>query len=236
MKYFKIILLVLFIHDHSIYAQTFEKKFTGCVDECDYNFEFSKSGNFKKLTTGECGFEEVYGKYNLKNDTICVIKTHDKSKEFYIIENDTILVNIEDGFGYISYDDKYPKILKCRLEYPYLKTATQANEYNIQQFLNFAFNSETIKKFYHFDELPKRNFIIAEYHNLRAYIEVDGKIAMYKPKNEIKEKFYIEILDFSNSYFSFSITFKLHGEELTFNVWFNTPCTKCNVNTSIVKN
>jgi hypothetical protein len=84
--------------------------------------------------------------------------------------------------------------------------------------------------------LPERNFIIAEYYNLRSYIEVDGKIATYEPKNEIKEKFYIEIQDFSNSRSSFSVTLKLHGEELTFKVWFYTPCTKCNVNTYIVEN
>ena len=113
---------------------------------CHYNFEFSKSGKFKKLTSGHCGFEEVYGKYTLKNDTICVTETDNKSKEFYIIENDTILVNLKNGFGYISYKDKYPKILNCGLKYPYLQTATQADEYDIQQFLNFAFNSEILKK------------------------------------------------------------------------------------------
>ncbi len=224
----------------STFGQTLEKKFIGCWGDTTWDFKFQKNGKYKRTSSGHYGFTEVSGKYTVKNDTIHLKSgfknTNGTVNEFYIIENDSILVDMNNGYGYTAYKDVYPSRIYCDLKYPLVSTAEEIAELNIERYLNLALNSALIKKFYHFDELPERNLIIAEYYNLRANIEVDGKTAIYKPLKEIQDKFYIEIIDFSNAFSLFSATFRLHGEGITFKVWFDTPCTKCNVNTSVIEN
>src|SRR5574343_71381 len=179
-------------------AQTFEKSFLGWWGDTMWEFHFSKNGRYKRISSGHYGFTTVKGKYKFANDTIQILSgfenTHGTVNEYYIIDENDILIDLSLGYGHPKMVNSNPNdtISLNEIRYPEIQAVNKNSVIDMQSVLNMAFNSKTIKDFYHFDSSPPRKFIIANYYKLNVTIYVDGNTAIFKNKNDIDEKFYIE--------------------------------------------
>jgi len=105
-----------------------------------------------------------------------------------------------------------------QIKYPQTSTTDINKKKKLEFVLNLAFNSADIKKYYHFDKLTNRKLIIENYHYLDASIKVDSLYSIYKSKDKITEKFYIEFEDINQNENSIDIKLKLHDEGVS--IWF----------------
>ena len=85
------------------------------------------------------------------------------------------------------------------LKYPQVNTSDEKLKTDLETVLNLALNSKVFKIYYHFNEVPTRKLIIARYKCLEAKIEVSSNTAIFKPKSEILEEFYIEFDDINQN-------------------------------------
>lgn len=211
----KIFFLLTIFFIQFISAQTIEKKFVGCWAETIWTFEFFNNGEYKRISDGHYGDTTVSGKYTMINDTIKLISgfenTHGTVNEYYFIDKNNVLIDIELEYGYPIYDANYTTYY-CDLKYPKTSPVNKEKVIQLEKVLNFAFNSEKMKAYYHFDTSPKRKLLIAKYHELQANIIVDNIAAEFKPIEEIKEDFYFEFEDFNLDYSELNFTIKIHGE------------------------
>ena len=219
----KIFFLLSLFSVQFIESQTFEKKFVGCWAETLWTFEFFNNGEYKRISNGHFGDTTVSGKYIRSNDTIKLISgfedTNGTVNEYYFIDKNNVLIDTKLEYGYPFFDEE-KTFLKCDLKYPKISPVNKEKVIQIEKALNFAFNSDKMKAYYHFDTLPKRKLIITKYLELQANIVVDDKVAVFKPIEEIKEDFFIEIENISN-YSGLNMEFKIHGENTKLKFHFN---------------
>lgn len=214
------ILLLLLITLNSAFSQTFEKKFSGCWGDTDWDFEFYKTGKYKRMSAGHYGFTTVEGDYIIKKDSITLISGYEDTdgtvNEKYIIDNDSILIDLQLGYGYPLATKKYTdtNLTKyCDIQYPKIQSVNPETEKRVEEALNLAFNSEQLKQFYQFDKYPQRKIIVANYYKLNAKIQVGKHEIVFMPQDKIKDDFYLEFTEFGVSlpyqcYFEIKIPFK----------------------------
>lgn len=218
----KIFFLLIIFSLQFTNAQTIEKKFVGCWGDTTWTFEFFKNGNYTRISKGHYGNTTVSGKYIMINDSIKMKSgfdnTHGTVNEYYFIDKNNVLIDTDSGYGYPIYD-KEQTTLFCDLKYPDLTSVNKEKIIQLEKALNFAFNSEKMKAYYHFDTLPKRKLLITKYLELQANIVVDNKVAEFKPIEEISEDFYLEIENIS-TYSNLNFTVKIHGENVKLDFTF----------------
>lgn len=209
-------LLITFISSIT-YGQTIEKTFQGCWGDTNWKLQFSKNGNYKRISDGHYGFTTVKGKYKIENDTIRIIsgyqKTHSTINELYIID-DNVLIDLHLGYGYVLSKPNSPIYFydNCCLQYPNIKGVKAESITQMEKVLNLALNSNVIKQFYHFNSVNERKLVIANYHKLQANIEVENIKAIFKPKEQIQETFYLEFEEIKRCYHIISFTVNIHDE------------------------
>ncbi|WP_430401177.1 hypothetical protein [Flavobacterium sp.] len=203
-------------------AQTIDKSFSGCWADTFWDFEFKKNGDFTRISNGHFGNTTVKGKYQIENDTLKILKgfkdTYGTINENYIIQEDTILIDIKLGYGYVKSSKEYPKKMKCGLSYPEIIGTNEKEVNELEKILNLALNSSATSQFYHFEELPTRKPIIANYHKLNANIEIEGRKTYFADKKDINEKFFLEFEDVEiyNKHISFTVIIHDEGAEVKF--------------------
>lgn len=208
--------IFIFTFIHIAKAQTFDKTFSGCWAETFWNFEFKKNGDFTRVSNGHFGNTIVKGKYQIKNDTLKILNgfkdTYGTINENYIIQEDTILIDVKLGYGYVKSSKKHNETMKCGLSYPEIIETNEKDVIELEKVLNLALNTDAISQFYHFEELSTRKPIIANYHKLKANIEIEGKNAYFVDKKDIEEKFYLEFKDIEIYNRSISFYVIIHDE------------------------
>ena len=220
----KIFFLILIFSFQFIMAQTIEKKFVGCWADTFWIFEFHKNGKYERISTGHYGNTNVSGKYKMINDTIQLLsgfeKTHGTVNEYYIIDKNNVLIDLELEYGYVIYENENSGD-ECELTYPNITPVNKEKVIQLEKALNEAFNSKAMKKYYHFDTFPDRKLLITKYQELQANIIVDNIVAEFKPKEEITEVFFIEIEDLDMYYSHLNLKIKIHSENTLFRFHFN---------------
>ncbi len=224
MKTNKLLTLFLILSiSHNLAGQTFEKSFRGCWADTMWDFKFQKNGKFTRISNGHYGNTTVKGRYKVINDTINIISnienTHGTINEKYIIQEDSILIDLSLGYGYEINREIYPKTFECGLSYPKIIATNLEEVAELEKVLNEALNSEIVRKYYHFKDLPERKLIIANYYKLKANIKIEDKIAVFLPKENIKDSFFIELQDVNISLSYGQISFKvlIHDEGVEIN-------------------
>lgn len=220
----KIFFLLILFSIQFIAGQTIEKKFVGCWGDTTWTFEFFKNGKYKRTSSGHYGNTIVSGKYIMINDSIRLKSgfdnTHGTVNEYYFIDKNNVLIDTDSGYGYQIFD-KEQTTLFCDLKYPDITSVNKEKIIQLENALNIAFNSEKMKRFYHFEKFPKRRLLVAKYNELQANIIVGNKVAEFKPIEEITEDFYIEIEDISLPYSHLNLKIKIHGENTKLRFHFN---------------
>lgn len=221
-----IILIVFFINSNLTFGQNIEKSFLGWWGDTFWEFNFSKNGNYERITSGHFGFTKSKGKYKIENDTIKIVSGYEDShgtiNDKYIIDENDILIDLKLGYGHkrIFDSDKNKKINYRELLYPEIQAINNEAISDIEEVLNLAFNSPKLKNYYHFDSITSREFIIVNYFKLKANIEVDGRKAIFKNKNDINEKFFIEFESITRFYDRISFTIKIPNEGVQIDCYY----------------
>ncbi len=190
----KTITIVLLVFSQVAISQNIEKTFAGCWGSTTWEFHFSKNGQFKRTSAGHYGFTTVKGNYLIKNDTISVThgfeNTDGTVNKAYIIEDD-VLIDLTLGYGYTAIDKPSEY---CDLQYPKIRAVNEEVIAEYQNFLNLAFNTPEMKKYYNLNRYPDRKIHIANYFKLKASIVVNGQEVIFEPKEDIKSEFYLDII------------------------------------------
>jgi hypothetical protein len=222
-KYY-IITFIFIAFTQIVIGQGIEKTFSGCWADSGWKFQFLKNGEFKRDSNGHYGNTTINGKYTIKNDTIQITSGYKNTggtiNEFYIIDENNTLIDTKLGYGYPLLVTTNPKnVIKCELQYPEIKAVNEIQISDFQTVLNLAFNTKEIKNYYHFDKIPSRKLIIANYNKLKAAIKVEGfGKAVFENKNQITDKFYLEFEEIYRYYDQISFSVKIHDEGAK--IWF----------------
>lgn len=199
-----LILLCFMIALNISFGQTLKKRYGSCWGDTDWVFEFKANGKYTRTSTGHFGNTVAKGRYKIQNDTLVLKsgykKTYGTVNEFYKIANDTLLIDMDLGYGYSAMPDSIKRILYVcdQFKYPliqaYGNTGAKTKK-EIEEVLNLALNNAKVKQYYHFKEFPERKLLIANYHRLDANINVGNKQGEFLPFEKIQEEFYVKIWD-----------------------------------------
>ncbi|MBI3235254.1 MAG: hypothetical protein HYZ42_14665 [Bacteroidetes bacterium] len=207
-------------------GQTFEKSFQGRWADTRWVFEFHKDGTYQRKSFGHFGNTTIKGKYIIKGDSIYLLKRfHIISgivNEIYLLDKDSMLIELDLRYDYApvskSGDNSHYSQIRF-IKYPQIATDNQYVKSELEKVMNLAFNSTFAKQYYHFDSLPQRRLLFADYLNLKANIHVDSIAGIFIPAENISDSFYIEFEDINQSANQIIINIKIHGEGLR--IWFN---------------
>lgn len=206
-------------------SQTIEKTFQGWWATTSWTFEFKADGTYKRVSAGHYGNTTVNGTYRLDKDTIYLLTgykgTHSTVNEKYLLDGDSILIDLILRYDYkllAKSKRNFYNSQTRQIKYPQTSTTDINKKKELEFVLNLAFNSADIKKYYHFGKLKNRKLIIQNYHYLDANIKVDSLYSIYKSKDKIADKFYVEFEDINQNENSIEIKLKLHDEGVS--IWF----------------
>lgn len=208
------------------FGQGIEKNFIGMWAETFWEFRFYENGKFERISSGHFGNTLAKGKYKIENDTIKIVSGYEDSygtiNNQYLIDENDILIDLKLGYGYkrILDSDKNKTMNFRELLYPEIQATNNEAVSDIEEVLNLALNSSKLKNYYHFDSITSREFIIVNYFKLKANIEVDGRKAIFKNKNDINEKFYIEFESITRFYDRISFTIKIPNEGVQIDCYY----------------
>lgn len=232
---FTLIILASLFSLHSE-AQTIERIYEGHWASTNWKFEFKANGAYERRSMGHYGQTTVNGKYYINNDTIILKSgyenTHGTVNKKYLMEGDSIIIDLNLRYDYKVIDtaattdgskrvylpwSNYVSVIR-KVKYPQVNTDNQVLKNELERVLNIAFNSPEIRNYYHFDNLSDRRLIITDYYKLEANITVDSMQAVFIPKEEIGNPFYIEILDINQNEDEIEVQLEIHGEGAE--IWF----------------
>jgi len=206
-------------------GQSFEKSFQGWWASTSWIFDFHKDGTYQRISSGHYGNTTVNGKYIIKADSIHLLtgfeNTSGTVNEIYLLDKDSMLIDLDLRYDYAPVSktgQNFHNSLIRLVKYPQIATDNQNVKSELEKVMNLAFNSSTAKQYYHFDKLPQRRLLFADYFNLKANIQVDTIAGIFKPAEKISENFYIEFEDINQSADRIEIKTKIHGEGLR--IWF----------------
>ncbi len=221
----KILTLLFLVISFNTKAQTFEKSFQGLWASTSWTYNFYKDGTYDRVSMGHYGNTTIDGNYKIKSDTIILLngfkKTDGTVNETYILDKDSMLIDLNLRYDYAPISKQkqnFHSSQKRLVKYPQTFSTNKNLKIELERVLNLAFNSNSIKEYYHFDKLPKRKLLIANYYYLDASIQVESLKSIYKPKEKITDDFYIEFKDINQNDNSIDIKITLHGEGVS--IWF----------------
>lgn len=206
-------------------AQNINRTYQGWWYETNWMHEFKPNGKYKLTTEGHFGNTTKKGKYIQKGDSLILETSWHSGKmeyEYFLMYGDSIIIDL-----FLRYDYKRPLNSGSfhnsnlrEVKYPQIETNNHQAKNILDSILNVVFNTPELKAYYHFDEEPEREFIIADYYVLKPKILVDSLEAISKPKSEIKEgDFYIEIIDINMNPEQINIELSIKKEGIE--VWFD---------------
>ena len=206
-------------------AKTFEKTFQGWWASTSWTYDFYKDGTYKRVSFGHYGNTTVNGKYKIERDTITLLTSFKNSdgtvNETYILDKDSMLIDLNLRYDYAPTSKSGQNFYNSKIrlvKYPQIRTDKQSVKSELESVLNLAFNSSIAKQYYHFDKLPKRRLLFADYYNLKANIQIDSVKSIFKTREKISEDFYIEFEDINQNSDRIEIKIKIHGEGVS--IWF----------------
>jgi len=206
------------------FAQAFVGSFDGWWARTDWRFEFKPVGTFQRTSTGHYGNTIVNGTYEMQGDTIRVLTGSDNTdgtlRSIYVLDTNGFLIDLRLRYDYAPVaagENNYHNSRIRQVKYPQLPARNAQQIRELENLLNQAFNSETVKAYLHFSELPQRQFLIADYDQLQADIRVDDRSAIFLPADQIHDPFYIAFEDIDFNEDQASLKLVLHGEGV--NIW-----------------
>ena len=176
--------LILFLFAHqNLSAKTFNRSYAGWMKSEYWKFEFKKNGNcIIRSSHGVDGNTKVQNKYKIKGDTIYFISRYHNTiaplKPAFILDGDSLLISLVWRYDFKLIKSANAKMYNSKIrkiKYPQLAANTLNQKSDLEKVLNLAFNSKEMKSFYHFDQVPERELIIAAYYHLEANVQVGSK-------------------------------------------------------------
>jgi len=194
--------LILLTVSQMVIGQTFEKSFQGWWATTSWTFDFKENSTYSRTSSGHYGNTVVEGKYKLNEDTITLLtgfeNTSGTVNQKYLLDKDSMLIDLYLRYDYAPISNEQTTFYNSKVrevKYPQTPARNEKEIEELENVLNLAFNSETAKEYYHFDKLPDRKLLVANYFNLKARIQVDSINATFLPKEEVESNFYIEFTD-----------------------------------------
>jgi hypothetical protein len=85
-------------------AQTIDKKYRGWWGDTQWTFEFKRDGSFERSSAGHYGSTHVFGKYEVKADTIHLLSgfqnTDGTLNEYYLIDQEGYIIDLRLLYDY----------------------------------------------------------------------------------------------------------------------------------------
>lgn len=232
--------ILLLLIPINVSAQTFENTFVGEWGDTYWTFSFHQDGTYKRTSWGHYGNTTVEGSYITQADTVHLLSgfenTNGTVNEKYLLDKDSMLIDVDLRYDYSPISKTRPDLSDTNriifepyklgfynsairnIKYPQTPASDTNTIADLETVLNMALNTPEIMKYYHFDEVQERRLVIANYYYLAAQITVKGKVALWKPEEEIKEPFYLEFDDINQNSNRINIEERVSGEGAS--VWF----------------
>lgn len=226
MKELKIILILLIVTwPTSSFGQGFDRTYQGWWARTSWTFEFKSDGNYKRVSSGHYGNTTVTGTYELLGDTVQFISGHENTSgtvnEFYLIEGDSIIIDLNLKYDYKVVSPNNSNFYNSQIrkvKYPQIGTKNKDLMSDLEKVINIVFNSKEMKEYYHFDKLKNRQLLVADYGFLKVSIKVDELDAIFKPRAEIQDEFFIEFEDINLNPERIDLRLKINDEGV--DIWF----------------
>ena len=224
----KIIFSVLLSFCSSLsFGQGLNRTYHGWWASTHWTFHFKPNGEYKRVSTGHFGNTTVSGTYKLLGDTLQISSGHRGTyatvNEYYLMEGDSLIIDLYLRYDYKAVIDKNNYFHKSRIrdvKYPQIDSNDEALKSDLEEVLNIASNSKEMSGYYHFDQMKERQLLIAEYGFLKAAIKVGELEAIFKPRVEIQDQFFIEFEDINTYPNRIDLELKLNGEGVEINFRF----------------
>ncbi|MFY0698517.1 MAG: hypothetical protein JXR11_11735 [Balneola sp.] len=147
--------------------------------------------------------------------------THGTVNEFYLMEGDSVIIDLDLRYDYKVLSGKnsnfYNSLIR-NVKYPQIESNDEDIKSELEKVLNIAFNSNEMKDYYHLDKLKDRQLLVADYGFLKVSIKVDELEAVFKPRAEIQDEFFIEFEDINLNPHRIDLELKINGEGVE--IWF----------------
>ena len=105
---------------NQVNAQTIDKTYRGQWAMTSWTFEFKNDGTYKRTSSGHYGNPTFTGDYVLNSDTINILNGYEESSGTlnpkYLIENDTIIIDLANFYDYSSTAKSWGHISKKRYD------------------------------------------------------------------------------------------------------------------------
>jgi hypothetical protein len=96
--------LLILITSYLASGQTFDRTYQGWWATTSWTFEFKVDGTYKRISAGHYGSTTVNGNYIINKDTIQLLTgfkgTHGTVNEKYLIDNDSLIIDLELNYDY----------------------------------------------------------------------------------------------------------------------------------------
>ncbi len=215
-------------------GQTFERSFRGHWASTLWEFAFHIDSTYERASFGHYGHTLVEGRYERTGDTIHLLSGYENTSqtvnEYYLLDSNGYLIDLSLRYDYAPVTAtatkpdseltrwSYPSRVR-RVKYPQTDDPDPRKRAELETVLQMALNSPSIRKYYHFDQFPKRRLVIASYYHLKAdTLSVDSHTVIFLPKEQIRDAFFIEIEDLNQNRDKIEIDLILHGEGVS--LWF----------------
>lgn len=210
--------------------QTIDKAFGGWWASTSWWYEFHGNGTYHWKSSGHYGYVKRTGRYRMSGDTIHILSgngnTHGTLGEYYILDKDSMLIDLETRYDYMPVGNE-PLIYSSKIrnvKYPQVASRNPQQEKDLEEVLRVLLNDPALKKYYHFDQVPSRQLLVAGYFSLddntRWQVSVDGKPLIFLPKEQIRDPFYILIEDINLSVSVTTIRLGIPGEGISVSAYF----------------
>ena len=117
MKLISIILVLLTVVSCQLEKQGIWNTYEGYWAETEWKFSFYANGKFKRVSRGHYGNTEVKGKYEIRQDTIEILKGFEKTDgtvgQYYLIDGDSCIIDLDSNI--IVQNWKGPLLIKGHL-------------------------------------------------------------------------------------------------------------------------
>lgn len=207
------------------FGQSFDRTYQGWWADTGWVFEFKSNGHYERISSGHYGNTKVKGKYNVLGDTIQLTSgyknTHGTVNNFYIMEGDSIIIDLHNRYDYKVISENNPGFHNSQirdLKYPQVETNVETEKNDLEKVLNLALNSKEMITYYHFDKQRSRRLLIANYGVLNATVKVGDYMGIFKPISEIRDKFFIEFKDINLNSNRIKLELEIHKEGVI--IWF----------------
>lgn len=99
-----ILTLLILTFSNLVNGQTFDRTYQGWWATTSWTFEFKTDGTYKRISAGHYGNTTVKGNYKVNKDTIQLLTgfkgTHGTINEKYLIDNDSLIIDLELNYDY----------------------------------------------------------------------------------------------------------------------------------------